>query len=117
MRISDWSSDVCSSDLPRPAQCQCVAGGGVGEHTWRDQPGAVGGLQGAATAMNRQPPEQNGFTLIEMIVVIVITGILAGVLSRFLSDPVRGYLQVASRAVQIGRANVCTPVPNAQLVC
>lgn len=49
---------------------------------------------------------QRGFTLIEMIVVIVITGILAGVLSRFLSEPVRGYLQVASRAVLVDQADI-----------
>jgi MSHA biogenesis protein MshO len=49
---------------------------------------------------------ERGFTLIEMIVVIVITGILAGVLSRFLSEPVRGYVQVASRAVLVDQADI-----------
>lgn len=52
------------------------------------------------------PGHRRGFTLIEMIVVIVITGILAGVLSRFLSEPVRGYLQVASRAVLVDQADI-----------
>ncbi|MDP1698612.1 MAG: type II secretion system protein [Xanthomonadaceae bacterium] len=57
--------------------------------------------------MNRRLPQiQRGFTLIEMIVVIVITGILAGVLSRFLSEPVRGYLQVASRGVLVDQADI-----------
>src|SRR3546814_4523160 len=32
MRISDWSSDVCSSDLPRAEQCAC------GRRTERDDP-------------------------------------------------------------------------------
>src|SRR3546814_257152 len=32
MRISDWSSDVCSSDLPRPA----AARSGLGRHGFRD---------------------------------------------------------------------------------
>src|SRR3546814_3782677 len=27
MRISDWSSDVCSSDLPHPAFCACCTPG------------------------------------------------------------------------------------------
>ncbi len=49
---------------------------------------------------------ERGFTLIEMIVVIVITGILAGVLSRFLSEPVRGYVQVASRGVLVDQADL-----------
>ncbi|PKM15265.1 MAG: pilus assembly protein MshO [Gammaproteobacteria bacterium HGW-Gammaproteobacteria-2] len=54
----------------------------------------------------RSISRQRGFTLIEMIVVIVITGILAGVLSRFLSEPVRGYLQVASRGVLVDQADI-----------
>lgn len=48
----------------------------------------------------------HGFTLIELIAVIVITGIIAGVLSRFLSEPVRGYLQVASRATLVDQADL-----------
>jgi MSHA biogenesis protein MshO len=56
--------------------------------------------------MVRSISRQRGFTLIEMIVVIVITGILAGVLSRFLSEPVRGYLQVASRGVLVDQADI-----------
>ena len=47
-----------------------------------------------------------GFTLVELITVIVITGILAGVLARFLSEPVRGYLQVASRATLVDQADL-----------
>lgn len=47
-----------------------------------------------------------GFTMIELIAVIVITGIIAGVLSRFLSEPVRGYLQVASRATLVDQADL-----------
>lgn len=47
-----------------------------------------------------------GFTLVELITVIVITGILAGVLARFLSEPVRGYLQVASRATLVDQADI-----------
>ncbi|PIQ37339.1 MAG: pilus assembly protein MshO [Lysobacterales bacterium CG17_big_fil_post_rev_8_21_14_2_50_64_11] len=56
--------------------------------------------------MNLRSQQRRGFTLIEMIVVIVITGILAGVLSRFLSEPVRGYLQVASRGVLVDQADI-----------
>lgn len=39
-----------------------------------------------------------GFTLVEAIVVIVLTGILAGVVAVFLVVPVTGYLDVARRA-------------------
>lgn len=41
---------------------------------------------------------QNGFTLIEMIVVIVITGIIAGAVAVFLQRPVQGYVDAARRA-------------------
>ena len=39
-----------------------------------------------------------GFTLIEMIVVIVITGIIAGIVAIFIQAPVRGYMDSARRA-------------------
>jgi MSHA biogenesis protein MshO len=39
-----------------------------------------------------------GFTLIEMVMVIVITGIIAGVLSVFITGPMTGYVDLARRA-------------------
>lgn len=45
----------------------------------------------------RKPVEQ-GFTLIEMIVVIVITGIIAGIVAIFIQAPVQGYVDSARRA-------------------
>ncbi len=39
-----------------------------------------------------------GFTLVEAIVVIVLTGVLAGAVAVFLVGPVKGYLDVARRA-------------------
>lgn len=39
-----------------------------------------------------------GFTLVEMIVVIVITGIIGGVVAIFLRAPVQGYVDSARRA-------------------
>ncbi len=41
---------------------------------------------------------QRGFTLIEMIVVIVITGIIAGMVAIFLRAPVQGYVDSERRA-------------------
>lgn len=41
---------------------------------------------------------QSGFTLVEAILVIVITGILAGVVSVFIRGPVQGYFDSARRA-------------------
>ena len=41
---------------------------------------------------------QHGFTLVEMIVVIVITGIIAGMVAIFIRAPVQGYVDSARRA-------------------
>jgi MSHA biogenesis protein MshO len=41
---------------------------------------------------------QNGFTLVEMIMVIVITGIIGGMAAVFLKAPIQQYMDVARRA-------------------
>lgn len=43
-------------------------------------------------------PRQHGFTLIELIVVIVITAIVAGMVTVFIRAPVQSYLDVTARA-------------------
>ena len=48
---------------------------------------------------------QRGFTLIEMIVVMVITGILGGMIAIFISGPVQGYVDSARRAEMSDIAN------------
>ncbi len=40
---------------------------------------------------------QTGFTLVEMIIVIVITGIIGGIVATFLLSPVQGYMDSARR--------------------
>ena len=64
---------------------------------------------------------QNGFTLIELIMVMVITGILAGIVAIFIKTPVDQYLAIARRAAitdiadtamrRMGR-DIRTAVPN-----
>ena len=51
--------------------------------------------------MNRHPALLNrarGFTLVEMIIVIVITGIIGGMVAVFIRVPVQGYVDAAARA-------------------
>src|SRR3546814_5739616 len=44
MRISDWSSDVCSSDLPAEDRLQLISSTGVARTlwTWPDKPQTAG---------------------------------------------------------------------------
>lgn len=48
--------------------------------------------------MMRLPSRQGGFTLVEMIMVIVITGIIGGMVAVFLKAPIQQYTDVARRA-------------------
>ncbi|MBI5658360.1 MAG: type II secretion system protein [Nitrosomonadales bacterium] len=67
------------------------------------------------------PSRQCGFTLVEMIVVIVITGILGSMVAMFIKAPVQGYMDSARRAEMTGIADIAlhrmgrdirTAVPN-----
>lgn len=48
--------------------------------------------------MRRAPRCAKGFTLVEMIMVIVITGILGGMVAIFLKHPIQQYMDVSRRA-------------------
>lgn len=48
--------------------------------------------------LSHQRERGRGFTLIEMIVVIVITGIIGGIVAMFIRAPVQGYMDSARRA-------------------
>lgn len=57
--------------------------------------------------MSCRPRQRHaGFTLIEMIMVMVITGILAGAVAVFITQPVEGYIDSVRRAELTDAANV-----------
>jgi MSHA biogenesis protein MshO len=56
------------------------------------RPGAKSGAMGAAT---------RGFSLVELIVVITITGIIASVIGVFITGPVQGFFDQARRAALV----------------
>src|SRR3546814_5413090 len=89
MRISDWSSDVCSSDL-----LGIIAGAVVALTLWQ----MVHNGADFSTALR-----QASFAFVS---IITCTG--------FTSPD---YAQWGGFPEQIGRAHVSTPVTNAQLVC
>src|SRR3546814_8823267 len=58
LRISDWSSDVCSSDLPALGQCETAAEGGeVERHLLQLQSGRASSRErGCRTCRSRWSP-------------------------------------------------------------
>src|SRR3546814_3627664 len=103
MRISDWSSDVCSSDLgqrgmPEPTTqfTQHLPGEAGGGGTGRTGAGVPAGQRG-------MPEPTTQFTQ--------HCGSGCG------CDIVVGAIGMAGGRSEIGRAHVCTPVTNAHLVC
>lgn len=71
--------------------------------------------------MKLRPAHQSGFTLVELIVVIVLTGILAGAMIMYFKPAILNYLSVARRAsltniadsaVRVMTSEVHTAVPN-----
>lgn len=53
-----------------------------------------------------KPCRQFGFTLIEMVMVIVITGIIAAAVAVFMHAPIKGYFDVVRRAEMTDRADL-----------
>ncbi len=53
----------------------------------------------------RAPRSGAGLTLVEMIVVIVIAGIVAGIAARFIAGPVKGFVDTARRAELVDAAD------------
>ena len=49
---------------------------------------------------------KRGFTLIESVIVIAITGVLAAIVSMFIVSPVQAYLSTAARATLVDQADL-----------
>lgn len=47
-----------------------------------------------------------GFTLVEAVLVIVVTGVLAGIVARFIVPPVQAYLATTARAQLVDQADL-----------
>src|SRR3546814_5909571 len=96
MRISDWSSDVCSSDLVKifgkPLHRINSLIGGLADQVPRHK-----NIRSHAICLNLHGAAQ--FAAIHGVVCYAVTN------------------QIAVKSEEIGRAHVCTPVTNAPLVC
>src|SRR3546814_2863254 len=104
MRISDWSSDVCSSDL---------YGARILEFVDKQQVEFVGQRRGDCGIVER--PEQQRFLIREVentqfALALRIRPQRCG--SAFKNEP-----DVVTQIDEIGRAHVWPPVTNAHLVC
>jgi MSHA biogenesis protein MshO len=61
-------------------------------------------LDGSARRSGAHPSA--GFTLVEVVLVIAITGVLAAVVARFIVQPVQAYLDTAARAKLVDEADL-----------
>src|SRR3546814_3258845 len=107
MRISDWSSDVCSSDL------YLLKGG---ETVWEDGPLTRAVKEGAICYLD-EVVEARADTIVVLHPLLdhrreLIVDRLGETLSA-----APGFMLVVSYNPDIGRAHVLTPVTNANLVC
>lgn len=56
--------------------------------------------------MRQTPRSERGFTLIEAVLVIVLTGVVSTVVARFIVEPVRAYLDTTARARLVDQADL-----------
>src|SRR3546814_8560060 len=123
MRISDWSSDVCSSDLvlalhtdtPRPHVHLTVQAEGLDRNRFNPRPVQLNRfrerfareLRARGVAAEATPRRARGQGIAGSSMALV------KLRSRLRTE---GSRQI-THSDQIGRAHVCTPVTNAHLVC
>src|SRR3546814_7847981 len=114
MRISDWSSDVCSSDLQA-----AVAGGRITDYVPHRAPHKGGDQRGRRAGQNAQGDRRRGNPMaIDSIgpgggTISYVRGtltMLRGASGVNQAKPTEGDRRPDD---EIGRANVCTPVTNA----
>src|SRR3546814_6146023 len=117
MRISDWSSDVCSSDLDEAIRIDVdlrqhdalvgIVGGDLFEH---------GGelLARPAPFGPEIQDDEAGHRRLDDVAPERLDGFL---FLRVQAQCGHGMSPRSQRGKQIGRAHVCTPVTNAHLVC
>src|SRR3546814_2543262 len=113
MRISDWSSDVCSSDLRQTEAGLSFSDDDIERHQ-RFEPAAQRIALGQANVDNvhvvAMPDLVDDFDAEMAILQQLCTFPPLNAFSE--------HLQIAAQVEhQIGRAHVCTPVTNAHLVC
>lgn len=61
------------------------------------------------------PSRQRGFTLIEMVMVVVLIGIIAGILAPFITQSVRAYVDTQSRTELVARGRLALERLNREL--
>src|SRR3546814_9275458 len=115
MRISDWSSDVCSSDLQREhyvgtwlPEPQCSDGPTPEQMAERADDVSVAFL----TLLERLTPEARAAFLLREVFDADYDEV-----ARTIGKSEAACRQLVHRAKEIGRAHVCTPITNATIVC
>src|SRR3546814_6979866 len=114
MRISDWRSDVCASDLPLGGERSAAGGTSSSNPISGTLAGSVGwpsGYAAACKAAYAGPPSAHPPCP------VLLTRIVGDRPSRNFSRCCQNLSQATSAGVVNGRAHVCTPVTNAQLLC
>src|SRR3546814_1852002 len=117
MRMSDWSSDVCSSDLY--TQVRAPISGRIGSSLFTAGALVQAGQPEALATIQRIDPVYVDLSQSAADLLNLRTAMTGGEISSTGPNSARVTLRLPNGAAypKIGRAHVCTPVTNAQLVC